>query len=189
MSLLEKIRRRRSIGHVKPDMPPREWIEQMLEAAVWAPNHHHTEPWRFHVLTGEARHKLGVIFAEIELEKLENKDDPVTRLIAEKAAAKPLRAPVVITAIVEPQEGPKVEEIEEICAVAAGIQNMLLVADELGLGAIWRSGDAVKHPKTRQFFGVPDKGHILGFIYVGYPDMPEREGVRTPHQEKTVWHE
>ncbi|MDQ3044099.1 MAG: nitroreductase family protein, partial [Chloroflexota bacterium] len=46
------IRERRSIGKVGPERPPRELIEQVLEAATWAPNHRLTEPWRFIVIAG-----------------------------------------------------------------------------------------------------------------------------------------
>ena len=55
MELKEAIRNRRSIGKVKQDSVDKALIEEILEAGTWAPNHCHTEPWRFWVMTGEGR--------------------------------------------------------------------------------------------------------------------------------------
>src|SRR5689334_9436450 len=55
---------RRSVGAMLPDAPPRASIELMLEAATYAPNHRRTEPWSFHVLTGDARVQLAASAAE-----------------------------------------------------------------------------------------------------------------------------
>ena len=63
MDMMTAITSRRSTGAMLPDMPPRVAIEAMLEAATYAPNHHRTEPWSFHVLTGDARTWLGEIAA------------------------------------------------------------------------------------------------------------------------------
>src|SRR5688572_4081782 len=67
LAVLRAIRERRSIGIVRPDAVPRPVIEQVLEAAVWAPNHHLTQPWRFFVLTGKAREELGDAMVQARL--------------------------------------------------------------------------------------------------------------------------
>ena len=103
--VLQAIRARRSIGRVRPERPPKELIEQVLEAAVWAPNHRLTEPWRFFVLAGEAREELGELLAALQGAKLPL-DAPDRQAQIDKARAKPLRAPVVIAAAVEPATGP-----------------------------------------------------------------------------------
>src|SRR5438552_15366104 len=63
--LLAAIQQRRSFGlkDLKPDPVARELVEALLEAAQWAPNHGHTEPWRFTVYTGAGRQALGEAFA------------------------------------------------------------------------------------------------------------------------------
>lgn len=86
-----------------------------------------------------------------------------------------------------PSSNPKVKRIEEIGAVNAAIQNMLLAAHSLGLGAIWRTGEACYHPKIKSFFGLSEKDEVLGFIYLGYADTSKSKSRRTPFQEKTVW--
>ncbi|WP_338472555.1 nitroreductase [Niallia sp. XMNu-256] len=187
MDIFEAIFNRRTVGKVKPDPIEKEKIEKLLEAAIWAPNHYHTEPWKFFVLTGEGRRSLGRALAEIAKE---NMDDPETKENQEKLKReeeKPFRAPVIITVAVTPSDNPKVIEIEEVGAVSAAIQNMLLAAHALGLGAIWRTGKPTYHSKMKQLFGLREQDEVLGFIYIGYPDMPQREGKRISFEEKTKW--
>ena len=62
MDVMTAIKTRRSIGKVKSEPVPKEMIEMILEAGTWAPCHHQTEPWRFFVLTGDARNGLGETF-------------------------------------------------------------------------------------------------------------------------------
>ena len=183
-ALLDVIRSRRSIGKVRPERPPRELIEQMLETAVYAPNHHRTQPWRFFVIAGKAREQLGEAMAQAELAATEPSRpgrDPA------KVRQKPLRAPVIIAVAVEPSRDPKVVEIEEIESGAAAVENMLLAAHSLGLAAMWRTGDAAYAPEVKAFFGLAPSAHLLGFIYVGYPDITLPERPRVVAAEQTTW--
>ena len=193
-AILEAIRTRRSIGNVRAERPPRALIEMIIEAGTWAPNHRLTEPWRFIVLAGEARRAFGSVLGELHAAKRAGatglSDDAAlaeARAAQIKAASKPLRAPVVIVVAVEPVVGPKVVEAEEMMAGAAAVQNMLLAAHALGLAAIWRTGDVAYDPAVKAFFGLESTAHLLGFIYVGYPDgtPPQRE--RTAADEVTRW--
>ena len=96
MSVFEAIRQRRSIGKVKSDLPPREKIERMLEAATYAPNHHTVEPWRFIVLAGPAREPLGQLMEQsLRAKMLETGSEKAQAALA-KERNKPLRAPVLI---------------------------------------------------------------------------------------------
>ena len=191
MAALEAIRTRRSVGKVRPERPPREMIEAIVEAATWAPNHRLTEPWRFVVLAGEARRALGAVIAGGQAARRPVPTDAAAEVDASAAfartAAKPLRAPVVIAVAVEPIVGPKIVEIEEVAAGAAAVQNMLLAAHALGLAAIWRTGDASYDPAVKAFLGLAPAAHLLGFVYLGYPDgsPPARE--RTPAPSLTRW--
>lgn len=187
MDIFEAIQSRRSIGKVGPNPIDPAMIEKLLEAASWAPSHYRTEPWKFFVLTGEGRKPLGRTLAEIAMEAME---DPLTeenQNQLKKQEEKPYRAPLIIAVAVTPSDKPKVIEIEEIGAVNAAIQNILLAAHALGLGAIWRTGQPTYHPKMKKLFGLKDREQLLGFIYIGYPDMNQPVGKRTPYKEKTVW--
>ena len=185
--LLTALRNRRSISKVSPEEPPEKLIRTMLEAATWAPNHFLTEPWRFFVLRGDARARLGEAMGEVAAAR---EDDPVMAEAARtRMAQKPLRAPYVIAVAVEPDSREKVFDIEEIAATAAATQNMLLAAEALGLGAIWRTGWATYTPQVRDFFGLSERATVLGFVYVGYPAVPAPKRVRKPVDDVATWME
>jgi nitroreductase len=185
-NVFDAIRERRSIGRVTQERPPRELIEKILEAATWAPNHHVTEPWRFAVFTGEARAELGDVMARSKVERMKAQGRGVEGEF-ERAAMKALRAPVIIAVIVEPDAGPKTVVMEEVLAGAAAIQNMLLTAHALGLGAIWRTGDPAFDPMVKVYLGVEPSAHIVGFVYLGYPDAAPRRVRHTPADAMTTW--
>ncbi|AXF57580.1 nitroreductase family protein [Salicibibacter kimchii] len=192
METLEAIRTRRSIGKVHPDKPvDKSLIETILEAGMWAPNHHHTEPWNFFVQQGEGRRPLGKTLRKIAVESMdseeERSDDEQARKLAKKEE-KPFRAPVVITVVVEPATKDKVVDIEEYAAAHAAVQNILLAAHSLGLGAIWRSGAPTYHPEMRRLYNVSERGGVVGFIYIGWPaSTKKKEQRRQDIEEKTTW--
>jgi nitroreductase len=186
MSVMDAIRGRRSVGKVLPDLPPRDAIETILEAGTWAPCHHVTEPWRFSVIAGDAREQLGDVMARAKVERLIRQGKP-TEGEFERAKAKAVRAPVIIAVAVEPAEGPKVVEIEEVEAGAAAVQNMLLAAHSLGLATIWRTGDPAYDADVKRFLELTPAAHIIGFVYLGYPAASPNRARHTPHQTLTEW--
>lgn len=187
MDVLEAIRTRRSVGKVKPDPVDKQLIEQLLEAAVWAPNHHLTEPWRFFVMTGEGRKVLGNAYAEIALEKAGDLPPEEKERIRRQEEAKAFRAPVVIAVAAAVSEESAVRRKEDLAATHAAVQNLLLAAHGLGLGAIWRTGDPLYHPKMLEAFGLKPPSEMVALVYIGYSDMPPRSSRRTSFAEKTVW--
>ncbi|WP_281888269.1 nitroreductase [Paenibacillus sp. YYML68] len=198
MDVFQAIRERRSIGRVKPDPISRERIEQLLEAANWAPSHHATEPWRFYVMTGAGRQRLGEAYADIAMQSVgggagaavvSGAAEPTEAKQAERAKhiAKAYRAPVVIAVSVSPSAKPGVNRIEEFAAAHCAVHNMLLAAHALGLGAIWRSGEPMYHPRMKEAFGLADTEELVALVYVGEPAVPQPECTRRPVQQKTVW--
>jgi len=185
MDILEAIHTRQSISKVKPDPVPRDLIEHILAAAVQAPNHHKVRPWRFVVLTGGARERLGE--AMVDALRRRNPDADDESIARERK--KPLRSPVLIAVGVDRPNIPKAIEIENVCAAAAAVQNMLLAAHALGLGAMWRTGDAAYDPHVKSFLGFQPEQHLIGFIYVGYPESEPVPPSRPSYEDRTVWME
>ena len=183
MDLLETIFTRQSVSKVKPDPVPRALIEQLLAAAVQAPNHHRVRPWRFVVLEGEARSRLGEVMAAAKRES--EPGTPEAVLGVERL--KPLRAPLLIAVGVDRPAEPKVVEIENVCAAAAAVENMLLAAHALGLGAMWRTGPAASDPQVKAFLGFAPDQYLIGFIYIGFPEfeLPPKE--RPSYADRTTW--
>jgi len=186
-SFEEVVRSRRSIGKVKGDPVPRELVEKLIEAAVWAPNHHRTEPWRFIVMTGEGRKTLGEAYADIASAGWSDLTEEERAKHHEAEVAKALRAPVVIAAVCSPSDDPRVIPQEELAATHAAVQNLLLAAHDNGLGAVWRTGAPTYHPKMKAAFKLDEREEFVGFVYLGYPDMPQPAATRISGAEKTTW--
>jgi nitroreductase len=181
METYEAITTRRSVPKVTDKRPDAASIARLLDAGVRAPTHHLTQPWRFIVLTGDALKELGEAWAKGA--EREGKDP-------ESVRAKPLRAPVIVTIIETPKHHlPKVQEIEEHHAVGAAMQNMLLAAHDMGLGAMLRTGPAAHIPEVHQHLGLNEGELVAGYIYVGYPE-PDSERPQTRRKdagEITEW--
>jgi len=187
MSVFNTIKRRRSIGKMTQERPTRQQIERMLEAATHAPNHHKVEPWKFIVLAGKAREELGALMAESLASRLDETESGNAQARLNKERTKLMRSPVVIVAAAERPALPNVLEIENIEAVAASVQNMLLAAEEMGLACMWRTGDAAYDPRIKQWLGLASEEHIVAFVYVGFPAIPQLERVPTDFEKKTTW--
>ena len=192
--VIETIRSRRSIRKMREDPPTREQIEQILEASTWAPNHFLTEPWRFVVISGEERKKLGDVLAQAVASKMpqQKTEDPEQQkrdeeqLRAERE--KPLSAPVIIAAIFSPRnDEAKIVQQEELVAAGAALQNLLLAAHSLGLGAIIRTGKQAYAEQVRSYLGIREKESLLGLVFLGYPSEPPRPTKRTPIDAKVQW--
>ncbi|HET6871538.1 MAG TPA: nitroreductase [Sporolactobacillaceae bacterium] len=170
MDIIEAIKTRRSIPKVQDTIPNKELIMEVLEASQWAPNHYRTEPWSFEVLTGSGRDKLGAAYGRIQVDGLGAEIEESERQAAyEKGLAKARRAPVVIVIKVQPSDQKNVVFVEEVAATACAVQNMLLTANSLGLGAMWRSGSPSYHAIMNETFGMKAPGFVFGFLYIGFP--------------------
>ena len=183
MDVFEAIYNRHSQKQVKQDAVPREMIEKLLDAAVQAPNHYKVRPWRFVVLTKEARNRLGDVMAASQMDR--HPEFPQEAF--DKARATPLQAPVVIAVGVDKPAEPKVLEIENICAAATACQNLLLAAHALGLGAKWRTGEWARDPKVKEFLSFEADQHIIAFIYIGFPEFIVEHSPRPSFEDRTVW--
>ena len=183
MELFEAIKTRYSAKTLRADPVPHDLIEKILDAGSQAPNHFKVRPWRFFVLTGEARTKLGEAMSASQHERLP--DLPQEGL--DKTRDLPLRAPVIITVGVDKPAEAKIPEVENISAVSAACQNILLAAHALGLAAVWRTGEWARDAKVKEFFGLAQDQYIAGFIYLGYPDVQGEPGTRPSFEDRTTW--
>ena len=183
MDIFDAIYNRHSQGKVKQDAVPRALIEKLLSAAVQAPNHYKVRPWRFVVLTGDSRNKLGDVFAASQHER--HPDFPQESF--DKCRALPVRAPVLIAVGVDKPSEAKVLEIENICAAATACQNLLLAAHAEGLGAKWRTGEWARDAKVKEFLGFEPDQHLIAFIYVGYPEFVTECDSRPSFEDRTLW--
>ncbi|MBA3350349.1 MAG: nitroreductase, partial [Actinobacteria bacterium] len=171
METYDAIMSRRSVPRTAGRLPDRQTIAKLIAAAVRAPTHHITQPWRFIVLAGDSLEDLGEAWAT-GAERLGQKADG----LREKAR----RAPVVLCVIETPKAHlPKVVEIEEHYAIGAAMQNVLLAAHSMGMAAMLRTGATVMIPEVREYLGVTGAELVAGFIYLGYPREGDDERPRS----------
>ncbi|TDT62761.1 nitroreductase family protein [Fonticella tunisiensis] len=187
MDVYEAIKGRSTIYKFKPTEVPKEKLERILEAGTWAPNRFLTEPWRFWVFTGEGRSLLSRILVEIEKDGMENPDSEENRKRIAKRAQQPFNAPAAIIVGCEVSEKDRVNPIEEVAAVNACVQNMLLAAHAEGLAGFWGTGNYVYHPLFKEFLGLKEKDRVIGVIYIGYPARSKTERSRTHFSKFTKW--
>jgi nitroreductase len=162
METFEAIRTRRTVGKSSGDVP-RETIRELIEAATWAPNHKLTQPWRFSVLTGTARERLGAVWGR---EAAAGADPAARAAVEEGEAKKPLRAPALIVVSVRTDPNPVTAE-EDLTATAAAVQNLLLAAHAKGLSAAWKTGKIVRNAAVKDFLGLEPADRIVAVVYLG----------------------
>ena len=183
MEALEAIHGRYSAGALNPDPVPRHLIDTLLSAAAQAPNHYKVRPWRFAVVLGDGRNRLGEVMAA----SLKRRHPDLPAEGADKTRRLPLRAPVLIAVGVDQPAEPRVVEIENVCAAAAACENILLAAHALGLAAKWRTGEWANDLAVKEFLGYSRDQRIVAFLYIGYPEFAPARQQRPSFEDRTTW--
>jgi len=141
-------------------------LQQILQAGLRAPDHGQLRPWRVLIVEGESRNKLGELFARAKLTH-EPSQSPEQ---LEKLKLKPLRAPMILIVVARITEHPKVPEIEQVLSAGAVVQNMLIAAHALGLGAMWRTGSMAYDSIVNEGLGLQANEQVVGYLYLGEID-------------------
>jgi nitroreductase len=160
-------------------------IRQLLELANWAPSHGLTEPWRFIVYSGPAVRAF--CHQQAEQYRQITPPDKFAPAKYEKQAHNGDLASHLILVYMQRGTNPGIPALEEICATAAAADNILLGAEALGIAVLWSTGGTVLQPVMKEYLGLGPEDSILGLLYLGYTDEPQRPGKRTPITEKTKW--
>lgn len=184
MDLLDAITSRRSIKEFTDRPVSREEIETLIRAAVQAPNHRMTEPWRFYVLGPEARRAYGAALGARKARKVEDSDaaEAVARKVAETHAALP--AMLAVAMILD--DSPEIRE-EDYAATFMAVQNLSLAAHALGLGVHVKSGAVMDDPRARAAVGVPEGERIVATLHVGEPASVPDPKPRQSAEALTIW--
>ncbi len=143
--------------------PTKEELDKILGAAVCAPDHGRLKPWRFVLISGDAR----IRFGELMVESLRRREPTALSSKLDIERKKALRAPVIIIAAAEVIENRGVPGIEQVVAVGAATQNMLIAAHAMGYGAFWRTGPVAYDDEVKSELGFADATTIVAIIYMG----------------------
>ncbi len=167
----EAVRARRSYSKVTEDAPSRDELLPLVAAVSRVADHSNLNPWRLVELRGQAREQLGRAFA---------KDANLTGHAADKLAAKPLRAPLLIAVIAVRRPSEKVPKWEQD-ATAAGVAHLLsLLLHESGWGVMWRTGSHTRSKAVAKVHGLASNERLLGWLYVGGIAKPQTGGGKRP---------
>lgn len=176
-AVMEVIRTRRTVREFSPQPVPREMIDQIVEAATWAPNHRHTEPWRFVVLEkdGEARKKVADAVYEWTWNYVKNPNPERRARSSADARDEVLLTPVLMLIYAIPGSNEEITE-ENFSATCCAAQNMQLMAHALGLAVGWSTGRLCKAKEVHEVLGVNPDWAVVGAFYIGFPTaLPEAE--------------
>ena len=163
MNALEALFTRNSVPRLGEPEPAPEQLENICRAALRAADHAMLRPWRFLVVRGESRGRLGGLFVEAALASTPDMDQQQQ----DRLQAKTSRAPMIIIVIASHVEHPKVPAIEQDLSAGAAAQNMLNAAHAQGVGAMWRTGSMAYDPRVMKGLGLAANEKIIGFLYLG----------------------
>lgn len=179
MELMEAIHGRRSIRKYTGEPIPRETLEEILEAATWAPSGQNLQPWFLLALTQDS--DLAWVFSKLgtgafshrkHLESRFKNNPEVVEETMEFMRAMGGARTVVLAFLHKPnyseQDLPSCIE-----SVAAAMTTLCLAAYERGIGSCWVEEFKRIDEEAREKF-CPDKGALIGGVVLGYPDMNPR---------------
>ncbi|HWN47045.1 MAG TPA: nitroreductase [Steroidobacteraceae bacterium] len=143
--------------------PTKEHLAIALQAAVRAPDHGRLRPWRFMLIEGDQRRKLGEMLAASALRRVPGLGEGDVQRERDKA----LRAPLIIVVACRIVSGTKIPAIEQLMAAGAAAQNILLALHALGYVAAWKTGEAAYDTEVKKSLGLAADDHLVAFIYTG----------------------
>ncbi len=163
--LIDAILSRRSVRHFTPEPVARTELLEIIRSGTWAPSGLNNQPWRFAIVTDPG--------LKAQFEDLTR----YGRVIAQ--------APVLIPVFLD--RSAMYHELKDHLSMGACIENMLLAAHSLGLGAVWL-GEILKNAqRIRILLGLPEDLELMAVIALGHPAKKDQTSTRRPLDEVIVF--
>ena len=172
MDAMECIMTRRSSGRLVAPAPTAGDLDDLLRAAMAAPDHGRLRPWRFVAVRAPGLERLGEVFAKAHAAR----EPTASSAELERTRGKPMRAPLIVAVVSSPKPSPKVPQWEQVASAAAAAENLCLAAHALGYGCMWRTGWYGDAPEVRDHLGLGDQESVMAWVYLG----TQPEGTRPP---------
>jgi len=166
MDAIENLLNRFSVPAKQLDypIPSAKELDILFQSAATAPDHCKLRPWRFLIIEGEARYKLGEVFKEA----YRRRDPSANEDALENYRQKPLRAPLILVAVANIQnDNPKVPEIEQVISTACATQHIQLAAQAMGYHSIWLTGVNTRDWYVNESLGLDFDEKIIAYLYIG----------------------
>jgi nitroreductase len=190
MNTLDSIATRRSIRRFKDTPVPDDTLECILMAGIQAPSGKNRQPWRFIVVQGERRAEMiRILRAGIAQARAEGEDPGSSEWTANVMAQAPVTVFITQPDGIPPWEphsaGQMFDDVVDIQSIGAAIQNMLLAANDLGLGSLWICDVFYAYSDLMDWLG--EKGELIAAVSFGYPDEHPAARPRKPVNEVVRW--
>ena len=182
MDALELLVNRRSASRLAEPAPAGEQLDNILRAGMRAPDHGTLQPWHFFIIEGEGRERFSAL-----LEKGAIADDQDEKAI-DKARSAPFRPPMIIAVVAKCQPHHKVPKWEQEMSAGCAVMAMQLAAVAQGYNGIWRSGALTESPIVREGLACGADDKIVGFLYLGTPQLKASTTVSVPDTAPFVTH-
>jgi nitroreductase len=152
-------------------------LRRILEAATTVPDHGGLRPWRFAVVAGSGRERLGAALVA-GLHELRGAELPDA--MVEKMRGKAFAAPCTVAVIASPDSGSNVPVWEQVASASCTGYALVLGATALGFGAVWKSASVLGTAPVRRFFELGVDEELLGWVNMGSPaPVGERRAARS----------
>lgn len=161
MQALELLLGRTSQPRLQAPAPQGESLENIMQAALRAPDHACLRPWRFIVCQNAGLQRLGTVFEDAAVaSKMDDKG-------IQRASQLPLRAPMVIVCIAKYTQHDKVPWVEQVASASCATHAMQMAAVAQGFAGVWRTGSYAQNEHVKQAFNLAHEDEIVGFLYLG----------------------
>ena len=165
MDIIDIIKTRRSIRKFTSVPISEEMVEKVLEAGRWAPSGLNNQPWRFAVITDAG---------------LKQKISELTHY-----SKTVLAAHVLVPVFLDTETSYHREK--DIQGLGACLENMLLEAHSLGLGAVWL-GEIIKSgEQIKQILGLGHGLELMAVVALGHPDEKPKDVKRKALKDLVVF--
>lgn len=184
---LHALNSRRSVKFLRAPAPKQEELEQILQAAMSAPDHGALRPWRFVVIRGEAIAKL----ADMALVAVKRAGDKRMTPEKEKSVRAWMASVPLFVGVAQKiaHDNTKIPEDEQLLATGAAVMNILNATHMLGYGAFWSTGLGTYNEEVQAGLGLDSLDYrFLGFLAIGTPACAVPEATRPDFREfVTEW--
>jgi nitroreductase len=171
MDAIKLLMERASAVKVQEPGPTQEELDTMLRSALHAPDHGRLRPWRFIVIAGDQRARFGELLAGT----LKAREPGASEEMLARERQKALRAPVILVVAARVKPSEKIPEVEQIISAGAAAEHIMLAAQAMGYGAMWRTGAPAYDARVKEGLRLQESDAIVGIIYIGAPVAPARE--------------
>jgi nitroreductase len=190
MNTLEAIATRRSIRKFQSDPIPEAVLQKILTAATQAPSGKNRQPWRFIVVQGEQRAEMiRLMRAGIARTKERGEDSGSSEWTAMVMEQAPVTVFILNPEGIHPwlahSIGQNFDDLVNVQSIGAAIQNMLLTAQDLGLGSLWICDVFYAYEELLAWLG--ESCQMVAAVSLGYPNEAPAARQRKPVSEVTRW--